>query len=110
MTDQTDKAKLRHQFLQAAAAVIHGSDDPTERMTAANVLGTLGDDTYVEMLLEVLKADENRQVKHKVSQAITRIGGQVAKDGLQQLMFAEDPYTRFLAGEALSDILASGTI
>jgi HEAT repeat protein len=99
---------LRNYFLEAAGEVLRDGDDPLDRMTAAGVLGTLGDARFVPLLLAVLETDVNRQVQHKVSQAVARIGGTEAEKGLQKLMFAENQYTRYLAAEALADIVARG--
>lgn len=97
----------RERFMQAATdLLLEGT--PAERETAASVLGGLGNEDVIPALLHALREDENRRVQHKVSQAISRIGGQEAVEGLQDIMGEANRYTRFLAAEALADIVSSG--
>jgi HEAT repeat protein len=106
MTEQ-DQSKAREAFLNAAIDLLHSGNE-LERATAVGVLGTLGSELVVPVLLTVLQEDPSRQVQHKTSQAIARIGGETAINGLQALMRSESYYTRFLAAEALADIVARG--
>ncbi len=101
--------RLRTEFLEAAATLLQKGDVISERLMAATVIGNLGDERYIPMLLNVLRQDPNRQIQHKVSQAIARIGGIQAETGLQDLMSVENQYTRFVAAEALADIVSRGS-
>lgn len=102
-----EHSEAREAFLNAAIDLLHTGDE-LERATAVSVLGTLGNELIVPVLLTVLHDDASRQVQHKTAQAIARIGGQVAINGLQAMMRSESYYTRFLAAEALADIIARG--
>jgi HEAT repeat protein len=97
------------QFLQSAVALLT-PDHPLEvRIVAVGVLGSLGDERFTPALLETLQSDSNRQVRHKAAQSLSRIGGDAALEKLHELMFSEDPYTRFLAAESMADIVSRGT-
>lgn len=95
-------------FLDAAAQVLEHSVHAHERAIAAGVLGALADEAYITLLLHALETESSRQVQLKVSQAIARIGGEAAIEGLQAMMYAGNPYTRFLAAETLADIVSRG--
>ncbi len=101
------KSDAREQFLEAATILLlEGTSH--ERATAAGVLGALGNGTHIPALLHVLRSDDSRQVRHKTSRALARIGGEDALEGLRSLMAEQDQYTRFLAAEALSHIMSHG--
>lgn len=105
---QPDSDSLQ-AFLDAAKALAQ-KGSLVQRATAVSVLGTLGTENDIAVLLHVLEVDESRQVQHKASQAIARIGGHAAIEGLQNLMRSQNQYTRFLAAEALAGIVSKGTI
>ncbi len=106
-TNEQSNGNAREQFLAAAVALLyHGT--VLERETAVGVIGTLGDDTHIPILIGVLTTDGNRKVQHKTAQSIARIGGDEAITALQRLMREQNPYTRFLAAEALANIVARG--
>lgn len=108
MNDINIRSEARIRFLDAAINLLLDGD-VLERRAAASALAALGDPDVIPTLLEVLQHDPNRSVQHKVAQAISRIGGAEAVDELQQLMRTGETYTRFLAAEALTNIVSRGT-
>ena len=108
MDDVNTRSEACDRFLDAAVNLLLDGE-VLERRTAAGAIAALGDPDVIPILLEVLQNDPNRSVQHKVSQAIARIGGGGAGMSLQQLMRTGETYTRFLAAEALTDIVSRGT-
>ncbi len=108
MDDVNTQSETRDRFLDAAVNLLLDGD-VIERRTAAGAIAALGSPDVVPILLDVLQNDPNRSVQHKVSQAIARIGGEEAIMSLQKLMRTGETYTRFLAAEALTDIVSRGT-
>ncbi|MFZ4814969.1 MAG: HEAT repeat domain-containing protein [Phototrophicaceae bacterium] len=108
MSDSQTREIARNTFIESANALLAWGD-PNERIIALSVIGALGNVASTGILLHVLEHDSQRQVRHKASQAIARIGGSEAIEALQRLMRHEDAYTRFLAAEALANIVAQGT-
>lgn len=108
MDDVNTRSETRDRFLDAAVNLLLDGN-VIERRTAAGAIAALGGPDVIPVLLDVLQNDPNRSVKHKVSQAIARIGGTEAITSLQQLMRTGETYTRFLAAEALTDIVSRGT-
>lgn len=98
---------LTSRFLDAAVALLAEGNEE-ERAAAVSALSALGDETHISVLLNTLRHDDSRKIQHKASQALVRIGGERAVQGLQDLMRADNQYTRFLAAEALADIIAHG--
>jgi HEAT repeat protein len=106
--EQPHDERLRKQMLQAGLDMLQNSTLAEDRVIAAGIVGSFGTEAVIPVLLELIQNEPNRQVQHKVSLAISHIGGEEAVNGLKMLIYTDNPYTRFLAAETLADIVAKG--
>lgn len=86
--------------------------DPEIRVTAAQTLGSIGDDRTVEPLIAALK-DRDRRVRRKVAEALGGIRNKRAVEPLVKALKDEDRKTRNTAAKALGligDKRAAGPI
>lgn len=87
--------------------------DPVTRMSAAEVLGKIGDINAVRPLIYALdskkKRDKNRYVRAKIAEALGKIGDERAVEVLKKEALDEFIFVRNKAQEALERIRSSGT-
>ena len=76
------------------------------RETCASALSQYGDERAVEPLIEALMRDSDPDVRAAAAQTLGRLGGDAARDALEQAYDTEqDDFTRLLIGDSLAFVV-----
>lgn len=98
-------------FVQALPELreLIGSDpDVTVRVQAAQALGSIGQDSEVDLPTRHTQSDQPTDLRRACAQALGRVGSPLAHDTLVDLLADPDPRLAELAGESLAQTGARG--
>ena len=96
------------QALPELRQLVASDPDVTVRVEAAHALGSLGQDTEVDVLARHTRSDQPTDLRRACTEGLGRIGSPLAHDTLVDLLSDDDPRLAELAAESLAAIGPQG--
>ncbi len=112
---KNESPKLRYAAIKAlfaisgeeATAVFKGAlqdDDSNVRLIAAGSLWKFGDNSVIQVVIDVLKSAKDRDIRVTAVEMLGEFGSKIAVPALTKALDDEDTYIRAAAAQALLDI------